>query len=158
MSDVGNSCDHPRTSPAESCTIPTSQSPWNISDEDSCMKIFLVEWIGPRHRTYSKVCSACQAAKSSPPVAPLHPWVWLAAPWKRVHINFARPFFGKMFHVTVDALPKWPEVAMMSSTTSQLTMEVVRSLFNQYGLPEQLVSDNGPQFTSEEFAQFNSIR
>lgn len=56
--------------------------------------------------------------------------------------------------VVVDAHSKWPEVVMMPSTTSQLTIDVLRSLFSRYGLPEQLVSDNGPQFTSEEFAQF----
>ena len=49
---------------------------------------------------------------------------------------------------------KWPEVVMMSSATSQLTIDVLRSLFSRYGLPEQIVSDNGSQFTSEEFAHF----
>ena len=34
------------------------------------------------------------------------------------------------------------------------TIEVLRSMFVQHGLPEQLVSDNGPQFTSTEFAEF----
>ena len=50
---------------------------------------------------------------------------------------------------------KWPKVSIMStSSTSQNTIDVLKSLFAQYGLPEWLVSDNGPQFTSKEFEQF----
>ena len=102
----------------------------------------------------AKSCSACQANKSAPAVALLHPWIWPDAPWKRIHVDFAGQFHGKMFFIIVDAHSKWPEVVMMSSTTSQSTMEALCSTFSQFGLPEQLVSDNGPQFTSEEFAQF----
>ena len=57
-------------------------------------------------------------------------------------------------HTHVDAHSKWPEVVTMSATTSQHTIDALRSLFSHYGLPEQLASDNGPQFTSAEFAQF----
>ena len=53
-----------------------------------------------------------------------------------------------------DAHSKWLEVIMMSSTTAQRTTEALWSIFSHYGLPEQLVSDNGPHFTSQEFAEF----
>ena len=102
----------------------------------------------------AKSCRSCQTHKSAPPVAPLHPWMWPELPWLRVHIDFAGPFLGKMFLICVDAHSKWPEVLMMSSTTTHATMEALRSLFARYGLPEQIVSDNGPQFTSAEFATF----
>ena len=97
----------------------------------------------------AKSCHSCQAVKSSPPVVPLHPWVWPDAPWKRLHIDFAGPMYGKMFLVVVDEHSKWPEVAVMASTTADSTIEVLRALFAQFGLPEQIVSDNGPQFVSD---------
>ena len=101
-----------------------------------------------------KSCQSCQANQSNPTVAPLHPWVWPDAPWKRIHVDFAGPFQGHTFFIVVDAYSKWPEAVVMTSTTSVKTIEVVRSMFAQHGIPEQLVSDNGPQFTSTEFAQF----
>ena len=102
----------------------------------------------------AKSCIPCQEQKSNPPVAPLHPWIWPTTPWKRIHIDFAGPFLDKMFLIVVDAHSKWPEVIQMSSTTSSKTIDVLRTLFARYGLPEQVVSDNGPQFTSDGFAQF----
>ena len=108
-----------------------------------------------------KSCKSCQSVKNSPPTAPLYPWSWPSKPWERIHVDFAGPFQGSTFLIVVDAYSKWPEVFRMSSTTADKTIEVLRHLFAAQGLPEQLVSDNGPQFVSEEFAAFmrgNGIR
>ena len=102
----------------------------------------------------AKSCLQCQEQKPNPPVAPLHPWIWPTAPWKRIHIDYAGPFLNQMFLIVVDAHSKWPEVIQMSSITTSKTVEALQVLFAKYGLPEQLVSDNGPQFTSEDFSQF----
>ncbi|KAL3121857.1 hypothetical protein niasHT_006388 [Heterodera trifolii] len=63
-----------------------------------------------------------------------------------------------MWLITVDAKTKWPEVAMMKSTTTEATIEAIRKLIWTHGLPEQIVSDNGPQFASKEFEEFCSKR
>ena len=42
----------------------------------------------------------------------------------------------------------------MPSTISKHTIDALRSVFACFGLPEQLVSDNGPQLSSDEFSQF----
>ena len=109
----------------------------------------------------SKACPACQSTKNLPAKAPLHPWTWSSIPWERIHADFAGPFLGKMFLVVVDAQSKWPEIIVMSSTTAARTITALRELFARNGIPNQLVSDNGQQFVSEEFKQFlanNGVR
>ena len=44
----------------------------------------------------------------------------------------------------------------MSSSTTQATIEGLKRLFAAYGLPQQMVSDNGPQFILAEFGVFLS--
>ena len=56
--------------------------------------------------------------------------------------------------MVVDAQSKWPEMIPVSSTTSISTIEVLRDLFARFGIPEQIVSDSGAQFVSEEFQAF----
>ena len=108
-----------------------------------------------------RACECCQAIKQSIPLAPMQPWTWPERPWQRVHVDFAGPFLGKMFFLLMDAHSKWPEVYEMTSTTAQKTVDILRHIFAAYGLPEQLVSDNGPQFVAKEFEDFmlkNGIR
>ena len=99
-------------------------------------------------------CVPCQTVKSAPTPAPLHLWVWPSKPWKRVHLDFAGAFLGRMYLIVIDAHSKWPEVIEMTSTTAQKTIIELRRIFAAYGLPEQVVMDNGPQFVADELATF----
>ena len=102
----------------------------------------------------AKACPTCQAVKIAPAKAPLHPWVWLTVPWQQIHLDFGGPFMGKMLLVVIDSHSKWPEVLEMNTTTAAKTVTVLREMFADYGLLEQVVTDNEPQFTSTEFRQF----
>lgn len=42
----------------------------------------------------------------------------------------------------------------MKSTSSERTIDELRSSFSSFGLPQQLVNDNGPQLVPEEFETF----
>ena len=103
---------------------------------------------------YYKGCAGCQSVKHAPPSAPIHPWEFPSKPWERIHIDFAGPFMNSMWLVVVDAHSKWPEVVPMKTTTAETTLNVLRTIFARFGLPSQIVSDNGPQFIAEEFKSF----
>ncbi|XP_034027378.1 uncharacterized protein K02A2.6-like, partial [Thalassophryne amazonica] len=102
----------------------------------------------------ARSCHSCQRVQKDPGLVPLHPWMWPSSPWEWIHVDFAGPFEGHMYLVVVDAHSKWPEVHIMDSTTSSKTIQVLRGFFSCYGIPHSLVSDNGPQFCSEEFSMF----
>ncbi|CAH2086484.1 unnamed protein product [Euphydryas editha] len=106
-------------------------------------------------------CKGCIQNRNLPPLKHLHNWEWPNEPWKRLHADFAGPFMGHMWLIVMDAHSKWPEVAKMKLTTSSATIKCLRSIFARFGLPEQFVTDNGPQWTSAEFITFcknNNIR
>ena len=59
-----------------------------------------------------------------------------------------------MFFILVDTHSKWPEIIEMKTTTSTKAIEVLRSIFSRNGISAQIVSDNGSQFSSDEFATY----
>ena len=106
-------------------------------------------------------CHACQANRCKSPEKVNNPWIWPTRPWQRIHVDFAGPFNGQMFLLVLDAKSKWIEVFPMSSTTASTTIRALRFLFATHGLPEVIVSDNGPQFVAQEMNDFlksNGIR
>lgn len=98
-----------------------------------------------------KQCQTCQIHRPSPAKAPLHPWERPRHPWSRIHIDHAGPFLGNQFLIVVDAYSRWIDVLPVSSSSSTVTITKLQSLFATHGIPEQIVSDNGPGFVSEQF-------
>ncbi|XP_053618601.1 uncharacterized protein K02A2.6-like [Plodia interpunctella] len=107
-----------------------------------------------------RACEACRTVRDAPAHAPLHPWEYPLHPWQRIHIDFF-DCAGKRFLIVVDAHSKWIETVAMNETSAGTTIRALRSIFARFGIPSQLVSDNGPPFFSAEFKEYcvtNKIR
>ena len=100
-----------------------------------------------------RVSTVCQNIRTTPPSAPLIPWKWPVRPSQQIHIDFCQKG-SDYFLVVIDSHSKWIEVQHMTSTTTERTINELRLIFATHGLPEEVVSDNGPQFKSTEFAEF----
>ena len=61
-----------------------------------------------------------------------------------------------MLLIIVDAHSKWIDTQVVPSTSASATIAVLRSVFATHSIPEQLVTDNGTGFASEEFKEFTS--
>ncbi|XP_026565800.1 uncharacterized protein K02A2.6-like, partial [Pseudonaja textilis] len=99
-------------------------------------------------------CQPCQQTRAAPPAATPTRWESANAPWSRLHVDLAGPVHGRTFLVVVDSYSKWIDVAILPTTTTQAIVKALTRLFVTHGLPDTLVSDNGPQFTSCEFSMF----
>ena len=47
---------------------------------------------------------------------------------------------------------------MLEENTSSAVIEFLKEQFSRHGLPDILVTNNGPQFTSQEFMQETTYR
>lgn len=101
-------------------------------------------------------CTVCQQSSRAPVKEETHHWIYPSRPLERVHIDFAE-YQGAHYLLAIDAYSKWPDVFPMgNNTTTARTIECMAAFIAERGIPSTIVSDNGPQFTSAEFAKFCS--
>ena len=56
--------------------------------------------------------------------------------------------------LVVDYYSRCIEIARLNRTTTAKVITHLKSIFARDGIPETLVSDNGPQYSSQEFSEF----
>lgn len=110
---------------------------------------------------FIKQCAICNKCSSNPPKLASKRWPEATKPMERVHVDYCGPLDKYNFLIIKDAFSKWIEVFKMKEITSQVTIEKLTSVFASLGIPNLLVSDNGPSLVSdmvEKFCLKNGIK
>ena len=61
---------------------------------------------------------------------------------------------GKNYLISVDYYSDYWELDYLTNTTGKAVVEATKAQFARYGIPELVISDNGPQFRAEEYSNF----
>lgn len=117
---------------------------------------FYVWWpnIDKEIEIYVQKCRNCQQNRQHMSELPIYSWNIPEYVWERLHMDFAGPFEGKYWLIVVDALSKWADVKPLHEITTKSLCNALDDIFTQFGLPRIIVSDNGRQFTSENFRTY----
>ena len=114
-----------------------------------------VFWPGLRSRIEERCisCEACRSAEGRGRKEPLIPVEVPQYPFQVIGIDFFH-HGGTDYLLVADYLLKWPLVHGMISTSSQSVIWKLKDSSMLFGIPEKVVSDNGPQFSSREYREF----
>ena len=115
-----------------------------------------VWWPGIFKQLEDFVSQCHECSRDAPPQKePLITLILPGYPWQRIATDLFE-LDGAMYLVVVDYFSRFPEVIKLRSTTSHSIIDSLKTLFAHYGRPEVVRSDNGPQYTSVEFAEFST--
>lgn len=103
-------------------------------------------------RSIVKECAVCTEFRRVPR-EPLIPTPFPKGPWQKLAIDFFQ-WKGDQHIVVVDYFSRYLVCERMSQTTSTALETVLQRWFFAFGIPRTIVSDNGPQLTSETFQRF----
>ena len=92
-------------------------------------------------------CTECMTLQNSNPREPDYPW--------QVVVTDLFQWDEKDFLVIVDYYNWYFKVARVHFTTSKAIIQHMKLTFFWYGIPEKILFDDGPQFSSTEFAKFS---
>ena len=100
-------------------------------------------------------CVQCQAANDSKNVEPLKMTTMPSKPWQVIHGDFCGPFpSGDYLLVLMDEHSRFPEVEIIRSPSTSVTIEKLEKIFSIHGFPIEFVSDNGPPFQGHDFQSY----
>ena len=100
-----------------------------------------------------RACKPCQESRPSIQKEPMIPHDVPAQPWETIGIDFFE-WNGGNYLIVADYFSKFPVIRYMASTTASNTIAKLKTIFGEYGVPQRIFSDQGPQFTSTEFKEF----
>ena len=98
-------------------------------------------------------CKTCIKHSKSQRCEPLQSHPTPELPWHMVATDLFEIKNSK-YPLLVDYYSRFPVLCKLGSTTSEVLVQEMKAVFTELGVPDMIVSDGGPQYTSAEFKDF----
>ena len=108
-------------------------------------------------KDYIQSCETCLSTGSKQQKETMIPHEVKDHPWSKVGLDLF-DFHQRTYLVTVDYYSNIFEVDYLQGTTSRDVIHKVKAHFARYGIPDTVMSDNGPQFSSVFRSSKTSVR
>ena len=101
-----------------------------------------------------RTCPQCQkTARVDGHRAPLQPLPIIDVPFQRIAMDMVGPLprtpSGHRYILVIcDYTTRWPEAIPLKSTDSEHVAEQLIQFFSRFGVPEEILTDQGANFTS----------
>lgn len=117
-----------------------------------------VYWPGMNEqiKTYVTKCDICRSVDYRQQKETLVPHEIPTRPWAKVGSDLFM-FDNKDYLITVDYYSNFWEIDYLPDTKSTTVIRKLKAHFARQGIPDIVVSDNGPQYTSGEFLRFSRL-
>ena len=100
-------------------------------------------------------CEVCAEFQNNNSKQPMQSHEIPGRPWSRVSSDLFT-LNSRDYIVLADSYSDFIEVGELRSTISSDVILFLKQQFSRHGIPDVLVTDNGPQFSSSEFTTFSS--
>ncbi|XP_064086096.1 uncharacterized protein K02A2.6-like [Macrobrachium nipponense] len=98
-------------------------------------------------------CDACLSIRDLPPKEPMKSHEFALHSSSKVGADLCH-IDNRMLLIVADYFSSFLEVSRVNNTTSTAIVRELQIIFSPRGIPDQLVTDNGPQFITPEFRSF----
>ena len=100
-------------------------------------------------------CETCQKHRYQQQKEPLTQHYVPTLPWTKIAADlFTLRNKNYMYLIVIDYTSNYPEMIQLRDTTATSVIMAMKSTMSRFGIPREVVSDNGPQFSSQEFSAF----
>jgi len=107
-------------------------------------------------RQFVESCHICATYSDRQPAEPLSMHEVSSRPWEKVGTDLFT-FRDRNYLITVDYFSKFFELDYLPDTSSETVIIKLKHHFARYGIPDVVVSDGGPQYSSNSFSQFSKL-
>lgn len=98
-------------------------------------------------------CLVCAQYASQAPKEPMLSHDIPERPWSLISQDILM-WEGKWHLVTTCHYSDWIEIDILPNTLTSTVVRLTKAHFARFGVPDRVVTDNGPQFISTEYKQF----